>query len=152
MSYISSQRSLNMIELPRRRYLVLAALGFVLLLAGLFLYQSTTVYSSRVIVKPAGDPIGINPLDDRVDFGDVPQGAAISKTLVFNNEGTVPNQVRIIVMGGIADLVKVEVKTFTLQPGEEKSVKFELVMPPSATPEDQFSGRVIVVRFPLRPF
>ena len=141
-----------MIQLPRRRYLVLAALGMLLFLVGVFFYQSTTIYSSQVIVKPAGDPIGINPFDDRVDFGDVPQGSAVSKTLVFNNEGTVPNQVRIFIIGGVGQFVKVAEKTFTLQPGEEKEVRFELIMPPSATPEEKFTGRVIVVRLPLRPF
>ena len=141
-----------MIELPRPMYMVLAAVGMLLFLASVFLYQSTTIYTSQVIAKPTGDPLGINPFDDRVDFGDVPQGSAVSKTLEFNNEGTVPNKVRIIVMGGISDLVKVPEKSFTLQPGEQKSVEFELVMPPSATPEEEFTGRVIVVRLPLRPF
>ena len=152
MSYIGSHSSFSMIELPPRRYLVLGTLGMIVLLVAVFFYLSTTVYQSQVIVKPSGDPIGINPLEDRVDFGDVPQGSAVSKTLEFNNEGTVPNKVRIIVMGGISDLVKVPEKSFTLQPGEQKSVEFELVMPPSATPEEEFTGRVIVVRLPLRPF
>ena len=82
----------------------------------------------------------------------MPQGTAVSKTLVFNNEGTVPNQVRIFIIGGVGQFVKVAEKTFTLQPGEEKEVRFELIMPPSATPEEKFTGRVIVVRLPLRPF
>ena len=141
-----------MIDLPRRRYLVLAALGMLLFLVGVFLYQATTIYSSQVIVKPAGDPIEINPLADRVDFGDVPQVSSIAKTLTFNNEGTVPNQVRIFIIGGVGQFVKVGENSFRLEPGEKKSVKFELIMPPSATPEDKFTGRVIVVRFPLRPF
>ena len=132
--------------------MVLAAVGLLLFLVGVFFYQSTTIYPPQVIVKPAGDPIGINPLDDRVDFGDVPQGAAVSKTLIFNNEGTVPNQIRIIIIGGVGQFVKVADKTFTLEPGEEKSVRFDLVMPPSATPEEVYTGRVIVVRLPLRPF
>ena len=124
----------------------------LLFLVGVFFYQSTTIYPSQVIVKAAGEPIGINPFDDRVDFGDVPQGTSVSKTLTFNNEGTVPNQVRIIIIGGVGHFVKVAEKTFTLQPGEGKSIRFELVMPPSATPEEKFTGRVIVVRLPLRPF
>ena len=81
-----------MIQLPRRRYLVLAALGMLLFLVGVFFYQSTTIYSSQVIVKPAGDPIGINPFDDRVDFGDVPQGSAVSKTLVFTTKAPSPTR------------------------------------------------------------
>lgn len=141
-----------MIQLPRRRYLVLAAVGMLLVLVGVFFYQATTIYPSQVIVKPAGEAIGINPFVDRVDFGDVPQGAAVSKVLSFTNEGTVPNQVRIYIMGGVGQFVKVEEKSFTIQPGEKRSIKFELIMPPSATPEEKFSGRVIVVRIPLRPF
>ena len=60
--------------------------------------------------------------------------------------------VRIIVIGGVADLVKVAENSFTLEPGEKLDVKFELVMPPSAPVEKKYSGRVIVFRFPLRPF
>ena len=141
-----------MIELPRPLYLVLAAVGMLLFLVGVFLYQSTTIYPSQVIVKSEGDPIGINPFDDRVDFGDVPQGSSVSKTLTFNNEGTVPNQVRIIIIGSVGQFIKIPEKSFNLQPGEEKSVRFELVMPPSATVDEKFTGRVIVVRLPLRPF
>ena len=152
MSYIGSRSSLNMIQLPRTRYLVLIAMGFLLVLVGTFLFQATTVYPSQVISKAAGEAIGLNPLDDRVDFGDVSQGAAVAKTLVFNNEGTVPNMVRIIVMGSVGDLVDVSDNSFTLEPGEEKKVRFQLLMPPSAPVEKTYSGRVIVVRLPLRPF
>ena len=124
----------------------------LLLLVALFGYQSTTTYPSQVIVKPAGDPIGINPLEDRVDFGDVPQGATVSKVLNFTNEGSVPNYIKIFVMGSIGDLVTVDDSSFTLKKGEEKDVRFQLIMPPSAPVDKKYSGRVVVIRLPLRPF
>ena len=140
------------ISLPRPRYLVLFALGFILVLVGTFLCQSTTIYSSQVIVVPSGAPIGINPLDDRVDFGDVPQGSSVGKTLNFENEGSLPNRVIVMVVGSIGDLVKVEPSSFTLNQGDKQDVSLQLVMPESAEVEKKFSGRVVVLRFPLRPF
>ncbi len=139
-------------RLPRRRYLVLIAIGILLVLFGTFALQSTTIYSSQVIVVEAGDPIGINPLEDRVDFGEVPRGSAISKTISFENTGTVPNRIMVFIIGGIGDLVTVEPGSFTLNEGEKMDVKLGVVMPESAEVGKKFSGRVVVVRIPLRPF
>ncbi len=152
MIAVRNRNSVIGMTLPRRRYLILIALGFLVILLGTFLFQSTTVYLSQVIVEEAGGAIGINPLTDRVDFGDVPQGSAIAKTLNFENEGTVPNRIMIFVIGGIGDLVEVEPSSFTLKEGETQDVRLSLVMPDSAEVGKKFRGRVIVLRFPLRPF
>ena len=133
----------------KKRYIALVALGVVLVLVGTFFIQASTIYSSQVVAKEKGSPVGIAPFTDRIDFGDIPQGATVGRTLIFENMGAVPNQVIIFVIGGIADLVKVEPSSsFTLEPGEYTEIDFVLTMPPTVTPEKKYSGRIIVLRLP----
>ena len=132
----------------KKRYIAFIALGVVLVLAGTFLVQATTIYDSQVIVKEAGSAIGIAPFTDRIDFGDIPQGSAVGKTLVLENQGAVPNYITIFIIGGISDLVEIEPSSFSLEAGESQEVDFRLLMPASATPEKKYSGKVIVLRLP----
>ena len=132
----------------KKRYIAFIALGVLVVLAGTFLVQATTIYDSQVIVKEAGSPIGIAPFTDRIDFGDIPQGSGVGKTLILENAGTVPNQINIFVIGGISDLVKVEPSSLSLEAGETAEVEFRLNMPASATPEKKYSGKIIVLRLP----
>jgi hypothetical protein len=136
----------------KKRYIALIALGIVLLLAVTFLFQALTIYDTQVIVKAAGDPIGMAPFTDRIDFGDVPQGEGVGKTLIMENEGAVPNQVVIFVIGNIGDLVTVNPGSISLEPGEKVEVDFDLSMPVSATPEKKYTGKVFVLRLPKRLF
>ena len=136
----------------KMRYIALITAGVVLVLVSTFFIQATTVYSSQVIAKEAGGAIGIAPFTDRIDFGDVPQGAEVAKTLIMVNNGTVPNQITIFIIGGIADLVKIQPSSVTLEPGDEIEVQFRLKMPASVPPEKKYSGRVIVLRLPKRFF
>ena len=136
----------------KKRYIAFIALGVLLVLAVSFLFQALTIYDSQVIAKEAGEAIGIAPFTDRIDFGDIPQGSAVGKTLVLENRGAVPNQVNIFVIGGIGDLVKVEPGSLTLEVGETREVNFQLTMPASATPEKKYSGKVLILRLPKRLF
>ena len=136
------------VVLPRKRYLILIALGVLLVLVVTFLFQSVTVYSSQVIVAEPGAPLGINPLADRIDFGDIPVGQEVTKTLILENVGGVDNHIIIFIWGGIGDLVKVDPKSFTLKGGERMDVKFRLNMPESAPVDKKYGGRVLVFRLP----
>ena len=133
----------------KKRYIAFIALGVLLLLVVTFLFQALTIYDSQVIVKEEGGTIGMAPFTDRIDFGDVPQGATVGKTLILENAGTVPNQVIIFVFGGIGDLVKVRPSSVTLEPGDIAEVDFVLNMPLSAPVERTYSGKVFVLRLPM---
>lgn len=134
----------------KKRYIAFIALGVVLLLAVTFLFQAMTIYDTQVIAKKAGEPIGINPLTDRIDFGDIPQGQEVGRALILENAGTVPNQVNVFIIGSIGDLVKVQPGSLTIEPGETKEVKFRLTMPASAPVEKKYTGKVFILRLPLR--
>ena len=136
----------------KKRYIALIALGVLLLLVVTFLFQALTIYDSQVIVKEKGSPIGINPLTDRIDFGDIPQGEGVGKSLILENEGTVPNQVNIFVIGNIGDLVEVDPGSLTVEPGETAEVKLSLTMPASAPPEKKYTGKLFILRLPKRLF
>jgi len=133
----------------KKWYIALVAVGVILLLAVTFLFQALTIYSCEVVTKEAGSAIGIAPFTDRIDFGDVPQGATVGRTIVLENAGAVPNQVIIFIIGNIGDLVKVQPGSVTLEPGETAEVDFVLTMPTSATPERQYFGRVFLLRLPM---
>ena len=132
----------------KKRYIAIIALGVLVVLVATFLVQATTIYDSQVIAKKAGSAVGIAPYTDRIDFGDIPQGTGVGKTLVLENAGTVPNQVTIFVIGSIADLVKVEPSSLTLEAGETAEVRFQLKMPASVPPEQKYTGKVIILRLP----
>jgi len=134
----------------QKRYIVLIAVGVLLLLVVTFLFQATTIYDSQVIAKKAGEPIGIAPFTDRIDFGDIPQGGKMGKTLILENVGTVPNQVYVFIIGNIGDLVKVEPGSVSLEPGERAEVDFSLTMPALAPVNKKYSGKVFVLRLPKR--
>ena len=136
----------------QKRYIALIAVGVVLLLVVTFLFQALTIYDSQVIAKEEGGAIGMAPFTDRIDFGDIPQGATIGKTLILENMGTVPNQVNIFVIGNIGDLVEIVPSSVTLEPGESAEVDFQLTMPASAPVEKKYTGKVFVLRLPRRLF
>ena len=132
----------------KKRYIVLIAVGVVLVLAATFFAQALTIYPAQVIAREKGEPIGIAPFTDRVDFGDVPQGATIAKMITLENEGSVHNYIRVFIIGSIGALVEVEPSSLTLEEGESQDIVLRLTMPASAEPEKKFSGRVIILRLP----
>ena len=136
----------------KKRYIALIALGVLLLLVVTFLFQALTIYDAQAIAKASGEAIGMAPFTDRVDFGDIPQGQTVGKTLIMENEGSIPNQVNIFIIGNIGDLVKVAPGSLSLEPGETVEVKLSLTMPASATPEKKYTGKVLVLRLPKRLF
>ena len=134
----------------KKQYTYLVAAAMLVILAAVILAQALTIYPSQVIAKAAGDPIGIAPFTDRVDFGDVPQGMTVTKEISLENEGSVPNYILVFITGSVGSLVTVEPSSLTLEEGESQDIMLQLTMPASATPEKKFSGRVFILRLPKR--
>ena len=132
----------------KKRYIALIVVAVVLVLAAAFFAQATTIYPAQVLVKEKGSPMGISPFTDRVDFGDIPQGGGLVKIIGLENGGTVPNDVRIYVQGSIAKFVEVRPSSCTLEGGEKIEIHLDIFIPESATPEQRFTGRVIILRLP----
>jgi len=122
----------------------------VLVLAITFFVQAMTTYSVQVVAKEKGSTIGFAPFTDRVDFGDIPQGSTIIRSITLENQGSVPNYIRVFIMGSVGAFIKVEPDSFTLEAGEKQEIELELTMPASAEPEKKFTGRIIILQLPKR--
>ncbi len=131
-----------------KKYISLFVLGVVVVLVSVFLAGALTVYSSQVVAKPEDAPIGFNPLEDRIDFGDIPLGAGVGKTVVLENRGQSPTSVRVFVLGSIGELVEVEPSSFILEAADMQEVELSLIMPVSATVEKKYTGRIVILRLP----
>ncbi len=132
----------------QKRYITLIAVGVLVLIVVTFLAQALTIYPSQVIAKEKGEPIGIAPFTDRIDFGDIPRGSTVTKEITLENKGSVPNYIRVFIIGSIGVLVEIEPSSLTLEEGQSQDIKLRLTMPDSATPEKKFSGRVFILRLP----
>ena len=133
----------------KKRYIVLTIIIALLGIAIYFFFTSSNIYSAQAVVVEAGSPIGMAPFTDRIDFGDVPQGKGVSKTVVLENTGDNDNTIRIWIMGSISQMIDVEPgKTFELEAGTTKEVEFLFSMPDSAEVGDKITGRIIILKLP----
>jgi hypothetical protein len=121
---------------------VLAVLVFIF-------FSWADMYSSQVVATEAGGTIGMAPFTDRIDFGDIPLGKGVTKTVIMTNNGNNDNTIKVFVLGSIAQLIDVEPgKSFTLKAGETVNLNFRLTMPASAPVGKKFSGRIIILTLP----
>lgn len=114
-----------------------------------FFLTSTNIYSAQAVAVEADSPIGMAPFTDRVDFGDVPQGKGVTKTVVLENTGDNDNTIRVWIMGDISQMIDVEPgRTFELKAGTSQDVDFLFSMPASAEVGEKFTGRIIIFKMP----
>jgi hypothetical protein len=136
----------------KKRYIALILVLVVLVLAAVYLARGISWYSAQVIAKEAGSPTLFAPFPDRLDFGEVAQGGSEIRTISLENSGGASVYVKVFILGSIGGLVKIEPNSFSLKQGESQDIRLTLGMPASATLEKKFSGRVIILRFPKRPW
>ncbi|MBN2077036.1 MAG: hypothetical protein JW762_15940 [Dehalococcoidales bacterium] len=133
----------------KKRYVVLT---FVIALLGIIIYfflTSSNIYSAQAVAVEAGSPIGMAPFTDRIDFGDLPQGATITKTVVLENTGDNDNSIKIWIIGSIDQMIDVNPgKSFELKADSTQDVDFIFNMPVSAPVGKKFTGRIIIFKLP----
>lgn len=121
----------------------------ILAVAIFFLTRITTMYSTQVVVIEAGGSIGVAPFTDRVDFGDVPQGDSISKTIILENNGDNNNTIKVYILGSISQLIEpTPGYSFEINAGQTKNLVLSLSMPASAPVGKKFTGRIIILKLP----
>jgi hypothetical protein len=129
--------------------ILLAVIVVILIVAVFFFARSTNIYSTQAVAVEAGKPIGMAPFTDRIDFGDIPQGDNVTKTVVLTNNGDSDNTIKIYVLGSISQMITVTPgKSFELKAGKTQDVDFKLMMPASATVGKKFTGRIIILKLP----
>lgn len=104
-------------------------------------------YKMVVNVVEGENIMGINPLADKLDFGDLSRNNGMTRYVTLESGGRFSTYIVVWKVGEIADLVKLNKNYFTLNPGEEVKLAFELQVPPSAEIK-QYSGWTIIFRLP----
>ena len=104
-------------------------------------------YDMAVNVKDGENILGVNPLTNKLDFGDLSRNNGMTRYITLKSSGDVPTYVAIMQFGDISDLVKINKNFFMLSPKEEAKLSFEILIPPSA-PIKKYSGQVWIFRLP----
>jgi len=129
--------------------IILAVVVVILAIAVFFLWRSSNIYSAQVVTVAAGENIGIAPFTDRIDFGDVPQGDNITKTVTLTNDGSNSNSIKIYILGSISQMITVSPgKSFSIGAGKTQDIVFQLAMPATSPVGKKFTGRIIILNMP----
>jgi hypothetical protein len=104
-------------------------------------------YKMIVNVKEGENIMGINPLTESLDFGDLSRNNGMTRYVKLNNNGGGSVFFAVFKFGEISDLVKIDKNFFVLKPGEEVKLAYEIQIPPSAQIK-KYSGWTIIFRLP----
>ena len=126
---------------------VFTAVGIVVLLFGAVQFINAAKYTMVVNVKDGENIMGVNPLADNLDFGDLSRNNGMTRYVTLANGGSGTTYVSVWKFGEISDLIKIDKSSFDLKPGEEKKIAFEISIPISAETK-QYSGWVWIFRLP----
>ena len=107
-------------------------------------------YRMIVNVVEGENVMGVNPLADKLDFGDLSRNNGMTRYVTMKSSGGIATYVMVLKFGEISDLVKTDKSFFVLKPGEETKISFEIKIPPSAEVK-KYGGWTIVFRIP-KPF
>jgi hypothetical protein len=133
----------------KKWHIALGVIVIILAIAIFFFARVTTTYSTQAVAAAADSPIGMAPFTDRIDFGDIPLGDSITKTVVLTNNGDHDNTIKVFVIGSISQLIQVTPgKSFTLAADQTQDLNLRLSMPASAPVGKKFTGRVFILRLP----
>jgi len=129
----------------------LKSLSYVLVVILMSAIFSQAINASRydmtVNVKDGENILGINPMQEKLDFGDLSRNNGMKRYISLKSDGNVPTYIAILQLGEISDLVKPERNFFVLPSGNEMKLAFEIKIPPSAATKT-YSGKVWIFRFP----
>ena len=110
-------------------------------------YMAADKYEAVVKVVEEGGKIGVNPMTERLDYGDLPKGNASTRFVTIENNGKMGIYVAVVKYGGIAELIKISRNNFVLYSGEKEKLELSLEMPISANKEG-YEGKIIIFKLP----
>lgn len=138
------EEKLEKIGLAKKIFLAIGVLVFILIITE---FVNAAKYTMVVNVKDGENIMGVNPLADNLDFGDLSRENGMTRYVTMKNNGGGATYVSVWTFGEISELVKVDNGSFTLKPGEEKKIAFEISIPVSAQTK-QYKGWVWIFRLP----
>jgi len=124
-------------------------IGILIIIALFVIVQIVNAAKYKMVVNVVeGENImGVNPLADKLDFGDLSRNNGMTRYITMKSEGGISTYVLVWKMGGISDLVKIDKSSFVLKPSEEVKLSFEIQIPPSAEIKN-YSGWIWIFRLP----
>ena len=136
-------------KMTLKRILKMTVLFIIFLMAwfAIVQYMAADKYEAVVKVMEEGGKIGVNPMTERLDYGDLPKGNASTRFITIENRGGMDIYVAVVKYGGIAELIKVSRNNFVLDPGEKEKLELLLEMPISADKEE-YKGKVLIFKLP----
>ena len=134
-------------KIKKRIKKLLIILGIILIVFIGVEFISAAKYKTVVVVADKQGVVGINPLTESLDFGELSKGSSISRFVTLKSQGKISTFVIVVITGGIKDLIEIDKNYFTLSGGEEQKIDFHLDIPISADKE-KYKGRVFIFRLP----
>jgi len=104
-------------------------------------------YKMVVNVVEGENVMGVNPLTESLDFGDLSRNNGMTRYVTMKNGGRMSMFVIVWKFGKISDLIQIDKNFFTLSSGEETKIAFTIEIPPSAEVK-QYKGSVWIFRLP----
>lgn len=122
----------------------------VLVAIAIYLFLAfSDIYSVKAVAVESGSSVATTTITNRLDFGNIPQGEQVTKTVVLENTGNSDHSIKIWVIGSAAQMIDIEPdSSFELEAGTTQDINFILNMPDTAREEKKFTGRVIILELP----
>ena len=127
---------------------ILIGVGVVILIALIVQVINASKYKMLINVVEGENIMGVNPLTESLDFGDLSRNNGMTRFITMKNSGRFSTYVIVWKFGDISDLIKVDKNFFTLKSGEEVELSFEINIPPSAEIK-KYDGGVWIFRLPI---
>jgi len=109
--------------------------------------MAAETYQMVVVVKEEENIMGVNPLAESLDFGDLSRNLGSTRIVTLNNSSGGGRYILVWKRGEIGDMVTLNKNNFVLKPGEEIKLEFTIQIPPSAEPR-QYKGKATIFRWP----
>ncbi len=106
-----------------------------------------TKYHSQVNVIKDRSKIGINPLPDALDFGDLPKGGGMTRFVTLSSKSGRDAYMFVYIRGAISPFVKLKKTWFVMKANKTKKLEFKLKIPAS-TKYKEYDGTIYIFRFP----
>lgn len=126
---------------------ILIVIGIIIAVFVVVQIVNAAKYKMVVNVVEGENIMGVNPLADKLDFGDLSRNNGMTRYVTLKSGGGASTYIIVWKFGGIAELVKLSKNYFVLKSGEEVKLAFEITIPPSAQVK-KYSGWTVIFRIP----
>lgn len=127
---------------------VLIVIGLLILIVIVVQIVNASKYKMVINVVDGENVMGVNPLTESLDFGDLSRNNGMTRYITMKSGGRMSTFVIVWKFGEISNLVKLDKNFFKLSSGEEVKLAFEISIPPSAETK-QYKGGVWIFRLPV---